>query len=252
MADKVAAEAPLELAIGYGLPGARCRTVVATTMRTPGDDEALGIGFLYAEGAINQVSDVLAVVQHSGGGSMRIELAPHVHYEPRRLQRHFFISSACGVCGKWDLSNSESRFGPRPLASMNVDPSVIGSLPEALETTQRVFHSTGGLHAAALFSREGKLLCMREDVGRHNAFDKLIGACLRERIPTENQIVLVSGRSSYELVQKAIAARIAVLAAIGAPSSLAVELSEQFDLTLIGFLRATRFNVYASAWRLQS
>jgi FdhD protein len=258
--DPVATEEPLEIQLGYtrrgGLPVTRS---VAITMRTPGDDAALAAGFLFTEGILrhrDQVGSIDPVPRADGRGPrgkvIRVSLREGVEVDLRSLERHFYTSSSCGVCGKTSLE-ALSLAGGVPLDpdQPHLDTRTVLRLPQLLREAQTVFDQTGGLHGAALFSAAGALLGVKEDVGRHNAVDKLVGEqFLAGRTPLSNSILLVSGRASFELMQKAVMAGIPVLAAVGAPSSLAVEVARQFGATLLGFLRDGRFNVYAGAQRL--
>jgi FdhD protein len=220
-------------------------------MRTPGHDHELAVGFLFTEGLITD-SKQIAGVQACGGNVARVELAPGVAIDLARLERHFYVGSSCGVCGKSSID--AVRVAPRyqPVDGWpRVAGEVIHRLPDVLRAAQVVFDRTGGLHASALFTLTGRLHGLREDVGRHNALDKLIGAeFLAGRLPLSRAILLVSGRVSFELVQKAAVAGIPVLAAVGAPSSLAVDLARESGMTLIGFVRDGRFNVYSDFGRL--
>jgi FdhD protein len=216
-------------------------------MRTPGYDEELALGFLFAEGIVNRREDVAGVTADEN--AVVVELAPGVPIDLAALDRHSYVSSSCGVCGKTSLDSIRTR---RPGAAQPLwngaplEASVAQGLPAALRSAQRTFDATGGLHAAGLFDRTGRLEELREDVGRHNAVDKLVGASLRNgRVPLSDRILVLSGRASFELLQKAEAAGIPVVAAIGAPSSLAVEVAHEAGITLLGFLRQDRFNVYA-------
>lgn len=236
-ADALAVEAPLELRVG-GKP-------VAVLMRTPGHDDELVAGFLFAEGVIADADELLSVER----------LAPNVAearvaVARRTPERGTVTSSACGVCGKQSLADVEVR-APRVTSALRVPRRVLQSIPAKLRDAQPLFARTGGVHATGLFTPAGELLAVREDVGRHNALDKLVGWALAEgRVPLSNFVLLASGRLSYELVQKAIAAGAPVLAGVGAPSSLAVELAERFGVTLAGFVRADGLNVYSHAERL--
>jgi FdhD protein len=252
--DLTAGEEPLEIRVRAG---ASSRTV-AITMRTPGQDFELAAGFLFAEGVIAGVHDVAEVGYCLEGlpdeqhyNVVSVTLARRELPELGALERHFATTSACGVCGRAVLAALHER-GLHPVtAGLKVAPSVVRGLAEALRARQRVFSATGGLHAAALFDANGKLRAVREDVGRHNALDKLLGnALLGGNLPCADCIVLVSGRASYELVQKTIAAGAPVLCAVSAPSSLAVALAREFGITLAGFVRGTRFNVYAHEERI--
>lgn len=254
LVDIVAGEEPLEIRL---LLGGETRTV-AITMRTPGNDFELAMGFFFGEGVISsgtQVAGISYCVDRDIGEEQRynivnVKLAPGVWPDLRPLERHFFTSSACGVCGKAALEALAIR--RRPIADRVIlDPATLLELPERLRTAQGVFDATGGLHAAALFDASGDLIAIREDVGRHNALDKLIGwALLEGRVPLSRSVLLVSGRASYELLQKAVVAGIPIVCAVSAPSSLAVAVAEEFGLTLVGFLRGDRFNVYSGRDRL--
>ncbi|HMB53901.1 MAG TPA: formate dehydrogenase accessory sulfurtransferase FdhD [Thermoanaerobaculia bacterium] len=247
--DLVAAEEPLEIRLAT----ASGERTVALTMRTPGSDAELAAGFLYAERVIAGKDDLVGFTEEGEARENRIlvELAAGLDPDLAPLERHFFTSSACGVCGKAALDGLIDA-GLRPLPrGFTVDRSVLSALPDRLREAQGVFEVTGGLHAAALFSADGELLAVREDVGRHNALDKLVGWALMEgRLPFADGVVMVSGRSSYEIVQKVLAAGAPVVCSVSAPSSLAVELAEAFRVTLVGFLRGERFNVYAAAERV--
>jgi FdhD protein len=234
--DVVAVEEPLELRIG-GQP-------VAVTMRTPGHDEELALGFALSEGLRPRGArppDDLA--------ANTIELdAPE--FDPSRLARSFYTSSSCGVCGKGALEAVEVE-APRIESELHVDASLVSSLPDRLRDAQPGFAATGGLHATGLFDERGELLCLREDVGRHNAFDKVVGwAFGAELLPLARSLICVSGRLSFELVQKGAVAGCPILVAVGAPSSLAIELARDRGMTLCGFVRGGRMNIYAEPWRI--
>lgn len=258
--DVLAIEAPLEISLEYGPASQRQGHSLAVTMRTPGHDAELVAGFLLSEGIVASPADLLAVAHHADprrpkerGNVVRAELAPGVALELHRLERHFYTTSSCGVCGKTSIEavKAASCPVPPPLASPRVPASLIHELPARQRAAQPVFEQTGGLHATALFSAQGELLLLREDVGRHNAFDKVVGAALLAgQLPLSQHVVLLSGRASFELVQKAALAGVAILAAVGAPSSLAVEAAEEFGLTLLGFVRNDRFNIYTHAQRI--
>jgi FdhD protein len=235
-ADVVAVEEPLEIRIG-GQP-------VAVTMRTPGHDEELALGFALSEGLRPRGARVPADL---AGNTIELD-APG--FDPSRLARSFYTSSSCGVCGKGALEAVEVE-APRIEGDFRVDALVVGSLPDRLRDAQPGFAATGGLHATGLFDEAGGLLCLREDVGRHNAFDKVVGwAFTGGRLPLARSIVCVSGRLSFELVQKAAVAGCPLLVAVGAPSSLAVELAGDRGVTLCGFVRGGRMNVYTEPWRI--
>ncbi|RAK70453.1 formate dehydrogenase accessory sulfurtransferase FdhD [Hymenobacter edaphi] len=257
--DVLAAEEPLEIRLGYGPSGQREHRTLAVTMRTPGHDEELAAGFLLTEGLIRRREELLGVrpcpdVQkpEEQGNVVRAELAAGLPLDLPRLERHFYTSSSCGVCGKTSIEAVHAAACPvLPADGPLIAAPVIHQLPERQREAQAVFEQTGGLHAAALFSPEGELLLLREDVGRHNALDKLIGAALLAgQLPLHRHVLLVSGRASFELVQKAAVAGIGVLAAVGAPSSLAVQAAQDFGMTLLGFVRQQRYNIYTHPWRI--
>ena len=247
--DALAVEEPLEIRVsrdGEGIP----RTI-AVTMRTPGHDAELAIGYLFTEGIVRRGDEIVGV-HACRSRAVRVELAPTVALDLAQLERHSYTSSSCGACGK--TSTSALRATPPwvlPAGEPVVDGALVRALPGLLRDAQVLFATTGGLHASALFDRDGRLIALREDVGRHNALDKVIGGeLLAGRLPAHGRILIVSGRVSFELVQKALMAGIPVVAAIGAPSSLAVELARESGMTLLGFVRADRFNVYAGGERL--
>ncbi len=248
--DAVATEEPLEIRLVAGAQ----RQTLAVTMRTPGADFELAAGFLYGEGVVADPHDVRRITYcvdpevdpEQRYNIVNVELRAQHLPELTALERHFFTSSACGVCGKAGLEALHVRGCSVASGEAWLTPSLVTSLPEKLSAAQSVFQSTGGLHAAALFDRGGALLALREDVGRHNAVDKLMGwAFLHGKLPLAEHIVLVSGRSSYEILQKCVAAGVPVVCAVSAPSSLAVSLARDFSMTLVGFLRGERFNVYS-------
>lgn len=262
--DSVALEEPLEIRIASGPRDERQQTSLSITMRTPGgagseSDFELAAGFLWTEGILT-APDQIERVRHSGFPSLEgehrnvvvVELAPGVPLDMPRLERHVYTSSSCGVCGKTSLEAVRTRSSFTLAAEgAHWEPETVHRLPDALREAQAVFDRTGGLHAAALFSPSGDLIALREDVGRHNAVGKLIGAQLRAgTLPLTDRLLLVSGRASFELVQKAMMAGIPVLAAVGAPSSLAVDLARDCGMTLLGFVRNERFNVYSGPERI--
>ena len=259
--DQLATEEPLEIRLGYEAGGQRTHRTLSVTMRTPGHDEELAAGFLLTEGIIHEKADLLGVIPcpdvqkaEEAGNVVRAELAAHVPVDFDGLERHFYTSSSCGVCGKTSIAAVRAASCPRlPAAGPYLRPEVVHQLPEKLRAAQAGFEQTGGQHAAALFTPAGALLLLREDVGRHNALDKVIGAALlADWLPLHQHVLLVSGRVSFELVQKAAAAGIGVLAAVGAPSSLAVQAAESFGMTVLGFVRNERFNSYCHGWRVQT
>ena len=251
--DVLAVEEPLEIRLGCDVEGRRTHRGVSVTMRTPGQDAELAVGFLFTEGILSAREQVAGVRACKSGNVVRVELRPGVAVELARLERHFYTASSCGVCGKASLAAVRVCTRSRPAEGRPVvESAVIHRLPEVLRAAQSMFDRTGGLHAAALFDPAGKLLCLREDVGRHNAVDKVIGAeFLASRTPLAERVLLVSGRASFELVQKAAVAGIPILAAVGAPSSLAVDLAREHGLTVLGFVRQERFNIYAGAARIR-
>jgi len=262
--DILVTEEPLEIRLGHGPVDDRKEFRLSVTMRTPGNDEELTLGFLFTEGLIADPTHVVRVVPcenvkaEERGNVVRAELHPSVIVDPAKWQRNFYTTSSCGVCGKSSIDAVHAQCS-RPLGTApKIDHALITSLPDRMRAGQTVFKHTGGIHAAALFNEMGELLILREDVGRHNAVDKVVGACLaqpdnRQPFPgqragaTDNRILLVSGRAGFELVQKCIVAAIPVMAAVGAPSSLAVQLARDSGLLLIGFLRGDRFNVYSGS-----
>ncbi|MBL0129574.1 MAG: formate dehydrogenase accessory sulfurtransferase FdhD [Flavobacteriales bacterium] len=254
--DIIVVEEPLEIRLGYGPTEDRKEIPLSVTMRTPGNDAELAVGFLYTEGIVKDPADVVRVVPcenvkpEERGNVVRAELHPSVELDPARWQRNFYTSSSCGVCGKSSIDAVHAQCD-RPLGKVpSMGSASITALPERMHAAQTVFKHTGGIHAAALFNAAGELLIVREDVGRHNAVDKVIGALLaskpdNQQPTTDNLLLLVSGRAGFELVQKCVVAGIPAMAAVGAPSSLAVQLAQDSGLLLIGFLRGDRFNVYA-------
>jgi FdhD protein len=250
--DVLAIEEPLEIRIGYERDGQRLKQSVSITMRTPGHDTELAVGFLFTESLLTHPEQIAGIHNCGQGNVVRVDLQPGVPIDLARLERHFYTTSSCGVCGKTSLEAVRSCTTTRCLPGQPVvDVNVLHHLPEILRAEQAVFDRTGGLHASALFDSEGQLLAVREDVGRHNALDKLIGhQFLKGRTPLAHCLLLVSGRVSFELVQKAAMAGIPILAAIGAPSSLAVEMARELGLTIVGFLRQDRCNIYCGAERV--
>jgi FdhD protein len=257
--DVLAVEEPLEIQLVHGPAGQRRRQSIAVTMRTPGHDFDLALGFLFTEGIISSAEDVTlmryAAEQlnpESQTNIVAVELRPGVVVDTAQLSRHFYTASSCGMCGKASIDMVQTDICYQLLPQTPIlDSGVLHRLPAALTQGQDVFSCTGGLHAAGLFDADGNLSLLREDVGRHNAVDKLVGAAMQQNgLPMSRHILLVSGRAGFELVQKALMAGIPVLAAVGAPSSLAVELAEAYGMTLIGFLRDHRFNVYSGKQRI--
>ena len=256
--DILAVEEPLEIRLVYGPADNRSTKSISITMRTPGYDFELATGFLFTEGIINQY-DEIHKVSHSPSllnpeNILLVELKDHVRPDMIKLERNFYTTSSCGVCGKASIDAVRTTGNISKLSNENtiqINKNIFYTLPDRLRQQQDVFETTGGLHASALFDLEGQILFVREDVGRHNALDKLIGYSLSQGIlPLNAHILLLSGRASFELVQKAAMAQIKIIAAVGAPSSLAVEMAKDFGITLIGFLRDRRFNVYSGAERI--
>lgn len=248
-ADDLAREEPLEIRIGG--------RSIAVTMRTPGHDKELAAGFLFSEGIIHNIRDIADMVDSQGCETSEfrniidVSLAEGVELNLEKLSRHVFASSSCGICGKASIEAVHQNFSPLEPTDAFVKPEVITRLPETLRRSQATFSKTGGLHAAAIFDRGGNLVVLREDVGRHNALDKVIGhGLLRGKFPYDTLLLLVSGRASFEIMQKALAARIPVICAVSAPSSLAVEFARGSGQTLVGFLRGETMNVYAHAGRI--
>lgn len=253
--DQLATEEPLEIRLAFP------KQTVAVTMRTPGADFDLAAGFLYSEGVIKNREDIEKMsycVEPEIDGEQKqniinVSLNSELNPELKTLERHFFTTSACGVCGKKSIESLQIKGFLAIDLGLNVSAEVIYSLPDKLSTAQGVFKSTGGLHAAGLFNAYGELLKLREDVGRHNALDKLIGSeFLAGTLPLNNHIVMVSGRSSFEILQKCITAGVPIVCAVSAPSSLAVEIAREFNITLIGFLRGRKFNIYSGVERIKS
>jgi FdhD protein len=247
--DYLAAEEPLEIRIG--------ENPLSVTMRTPGHDLELAAGFLFTEGLVQRREQIIALANATNdddgkrGNVVRAEVAAEALPDFDKLRRHFFAASSCGICGKASIDAVRSRLLRTPNPDFRVEPKLIVRLPDALRSEQDVFERTGGLHAAALFDGRGALLIVREDIGRHNAVDKVVGwALLNDRIPLSDCILLVSGRGGFEIIQKAIVAGIPVVASVSAPSSLAVQLARELRLTLIGFLRGNRFVIYAGEDRV--
>ena len=251
--DYVATEEPLQIRL------VNPQQTIAITMRTPGADFDLAAGFLYSEGLISKREDIdklsycvdreVETEQHYNIVNVALKqgLLPNL----TSLERHFFTTSACGVCGKTSIESLKIRACPLIPTAGVVTAELLYSLPDKLRSAQGIFTATGGLHAAALFNFQGEMLKLREDVGRHNALDKLIGsAFLADELPLNDRIVMVSGRSSFELVQKSIIAGVPIVCAVSAPSSLAVSLAQEFGITLVGFLRGQRFNVYSGIERI--
>lgn len=266
--EVLATEEPLEIQLGYGESSMSHVKPISVTMRTPGNDDELALGFLLSEGVIRDIDEVESTISANGvshgcqGGlrrrswatqnAVRIELSADVQPNVSALQRNFYTTSSCGVCGKASLLALRSACPPRFENHFKVQAAVLCELHAKLRAAQNVFRQTGGIHSAGLFDAEGNLLLIREDVGRHNAVDKLVGASMiADELPLRKRVLLLSGRASFELMQKALMAGIPMVAAVGAPSSLAVSIARDFDITLVGFLREDHFNIYHGSDRIQ-
>jgi FdhD protein len=264
--ETLAVEEPLEIQLGYGAAESRAVKSISVTMRTPGYDFDLAAGFLMTEGVVRDVNDIERIA-YAGTGNIdepaesstagialpyqpwrnivRVDLATDVTVSLANLQRNFYTTSSCGICGKASLLALQSVCPPRRSNRFSISAETLYTLPARLRAAQCVFDRTGGLHGAGLFQADGELLALREDVGRHNAVDKLLGAeFLADRTPLRDSLLLLSGRASFELLQKALMGGVAMVASVGAPSSLAVRVAREFDITLVGFLRDHHFNVY--------
>lgn len=246
--DDLAAEEPLEIRVGGN--------VLTITMRTPGDDFELAAGFLHAEGVVDRRDEIARISYGRGpdgaptGNVVEVMLRREGAVEFEALQRNFVAASSCGICGRTSIAAVRARKIPPPNPHFRISPEILTRLPETLRSAQRIFGRTGGLHAAGLFDPDGRLVLVREDIGRHNAVDKAIGhSLLQGRLPLSKQLLLVSGRGGFEIVQKALVAGVPILASVSAPSSLAVQMARDGGLTLVGFLRDRRFVVYSHADR---
>jgi FdhD protein len=252
LSDRVAVEEPLEIRLSdAGAPAQR--TTLAVTMRTPGADRELACGFLLGEGIIRQRADVEAVATlASDANVIAVQLRKGLTLPLEQLKRNFYVSSSCGVCGKASIAAINALPLLPVTGTSSLDESLLRQLPQRLRTEQRTFAETGGLHAVGLFGFDGTLRGVFEDVGRHNAMDKLTGAqFLAGHTPLADSIAILSGRASFELLQKAMAAGISMVAAVGAPSSLAIDLAQAAGITLVGFLRSEGYNIYTNGWRLR-
>jgi FdhD protein len=256
--DLVVVEEHFEIRVGFGKKPDRQQSTITVTMRTPGDDEHLCLGFLFTEGMVTTASEVLSVkycsnkvLEDGGENVMRLELDPRIDFNINDFQRNFFTNSSCGVCGKASIDHVKQSCEVVADTGLKVSSTIITALPGKLELAQDVFRHTGGLHACGLFEAKGNLILHKEDVGRHNALDKLIGSLLvEEKLPAQDTILILSGRISFELVQKAEKAGIPIIAAVGAPSSLSISLANEYGVTLIGFLKDNSYNIYTSPHRI--
>lgn len=266
--EVLAMEEPLEIQLGYGGGSSRQVKPISVTMRTPGNDDELALGFLLSEGVVRDIEDINCTISADGmthsdklgarrqtwttPNAVRVELSENVQPSISTLQRNFYTTSSCGVCGKGSLLALRAACPPRFENQFKIKAGVLYELHARLRAAQNIFQQTGGIHSAALFDAEGNLQLIREDVGRHNAVDKLVGASMfADELPLRSRLLLLSGRASFELMQKALMAGIPMVAAVGAPSSLAVSIARDFDITLVGFLREDHFNIYHGAERLQ-
>lgn len=242
--DRLAVEEPLEIRVAWTAQGEQREKNISVTMRTPGDDFDLATGFLVTEGLVQSADDIATIRHWSSPNVVRVELRDGVRLDASKLDRHFYTTSSCGVCGKTSIDALHVATTPLP-ESTPVESALVHRLPAILEQQQTAFRETGGLHGAAVITRDGEVLATREDIGRHNAVDKALGALFRERRDLSEAVLTVTSRAGFEIVQKAVMGRIPVLAAVGAPSTLAVDLARQFNVTLLGFVRDGRFNVYS-------
>jgi FdhD protein len=259
LSDAIAIEEPLEIRLEYGPAGERIVQNISVTMRTPGNDAELATGFLFTEGIIKNIQDIQVAAHcfiacaENRENVIQVSLAENVTPYLQNTERNFYTTSSCGVCGKGSINaiRTVSNYIDKQFDINFISTDILIELPDKLRQHQKVFADTGGLHASALFTPEGKLLLVREDVGRHNALDKLIGAAIKQQsLPLNKTVLLLSGRASFELIQKAAMAGINIIAAVGAPSSLAVQLAQEFNITLAGFLRGQRFNIYTAPQRI--
>jgi len=259
--DKVVAEEPLEIIIRLKIDNKTIFKTISITMRTPGQDEKLCLGFLFNEGIIDSKEDVISIDHRMNcsepeitNQSIILELKPNLSHRILNLNRHFYTTSSCGVCGKTaiDLAITSCHYIPKKL-ERSINPSTLGKLPELLKKEQILFHLTGGIHACGIFNLKSELIYFAEDVGRHNALDKVAGWCLENQLlPLSDHVLILSGRASFELIQKAMCMGIPIICSVGAPSSLAIELAESQGITLIGFLKSNKMNIYSGYFRLET
>jgi FdhD protein len=259
--DTIAIEEPLEIILKHYSDNAWIEDPLMVTMRTPGDDQSLISGLLFSEGLISNKDDIKDISpfgsntsQHNVDNSMMVTLNQDCQVSLSELQRHFMVNSSCGVCGKGTLNSIEIAFEPRIIKDAPmVNADLIPTLPNLLNNGQAQFAETGGVHASALFSANGEVLHLSEDVGRHNALDKLIGFCRMNNLlnPIE-QFVMCSGRIGFDIMQKILMSSISIVIGIGAPTSLAIDLAKKFDITLIGFIKKHKYNIYNGKWRISS
>ncbi len=257
--DHVTVEEPLEMRVAAGADDARRLHTLAVTMRTPGDDPHLAAGFLLSEGVVKNADDIESIdvvpADPTGQPSNRVvaTLSPRVHFDPDALRRDVYAASSCGICGRASIDRIRAIASEPPQGRFVLPRATLLALPESLRAAQSDFARTGGVHAAGLFQPDGTMIDLREDVGRHNAVDKVLGRRFRRgELPSSETVLVVSGRAGFELVHKAVVAGVPMLAAVGAPSTLAVSLAKTFGLTLVGFLRDQRFNLYTGAERVDT
>ena len=252
--DELAIEEPLEIQLAYTEKNARIQKTISITMRTPGNDEDLAVGFLFTEGIIKNKNQVAHTLVSLTENKVLVLLNENEIVNLQKTERNFYTTSSCGVCGKTSIDAIKTISAYNNITDkISLSTNLFYQLENELRKQQAIFETTGGLHASALFDLDGKFISLREDVGRHNALDKLIGAAfLKEELPLTNNILLLSGRASFELIQKATMAGIKIIAAVGAPSSLAVQLAQEAGITLIGFLRNEGFNIYTGEERIMN
>lgn len=250
--DSVAVEEPLEIRLAWNDKGITYNEALTVTMRTPAHDRELVAGLLFSEGVIRSLNQLACIEPGDTSNSLIAHLMPGHQLDIKKYQRYFYSTSSCGVCGKMAIESLKLLCNPLLVDSVPVvAAATISRLSQVLSVDQALFQQTGGTHAAALFDKAGELLLLREDIGRHNAVDKVLGACLLEQTPNPSEcILLVSGRAGFELVQKALAANIAVMVAVGAPTSLAVQMAQAYNMTLIGFVKNNSFNIYSGYQRI--
>ena len=252
--DELAIEEPLEIQIVYSTPNGRMQKNISVTMRTPGNDEELTAGFLFTEGVIKNVHEI-STIAHLPFDVNRVlvTLSENVKPSLNNAQRNFYTTSSCGICGKGSIDAiSVAAVYPTTQDEICIKATVLFTLSDLVKKEQKIFQNTGGIHASALFSLKGELLLVREDVGRHNALDKVIGnRFLENQLPLNDNILFLSGRASFELIQKAFMAGIKIIVAVGAPSSLALEMAKECGITLIGFLKEEKFNIYTGTQRIK-
>ncbi len=250
--DKVAVEEPLQIQLQYSTATGQMLKDIAVTMRTPGNDAELAAGFLFTEGIISHATDIEQIRHVEDENLVKVVLQENIQPVLSSISRNFYTTSSCGICGKASIGaiQTVSQFAAADTEAI-ISATVLCTLPDILKQHQKAFEETGGIHASALFDTTGNFVLLREDVGRHNALDKIIGAAfIRQELPLNNYILLLSGRASFELVQKAAMAGIRIIASVGAPSSLAVEMATEHDITLLGFVKAERLNIYSGRKRI--